>query len=285
MVCESWPINHDWGNGGPGNGVGSDNFSVRWTGTANFSAGNYTFIAEPDDGMRVWLDDSLIIDEWRDQGVRQFKTTRSVSGGSHRIKVEYYENGGGAVARFRWETAQGGSENLAKGRPATSWSIESASYPAYRANDGSTSTRWSSRISTTLGDEWWWVDLGGRTYDQVIVRWEYSYAARYYIGWSSDCEHYWGYTYTASGPGALRHELGSHNERCVGVWMQERAPRMNNYSIWEVEVYNGAIAASGAGEEEMLEVARPVGEMEEHVLRPQAEERVYLPWVGGQQVK
>jgi N-acetylmuramoyl-L-alanine amidase len=103
VVCEGWPINHDWGYGGPGNGVGSDNFSARWTGRAYIAAGTYNFIARADDGIRVWLDDTLIIDGWRDQPPTEYRVTRAIAEGNHNIKVEYYENGGGAVAQFRWE--------------------------------------------------------------------------------------------------------------------------------------------------------------------------------------
>jgi hypothetical protein len=103
--CESWPINHDWGSGGPGGGVGTDNFSARWTGTAYIAAGTYTFIARADDGIRVWLSNVLIIDEWRDQAPTEFRVTRSVPAGIHSIRVEYYENVFGAVAQFRWEQA------------------------------------------------------------------------------------------------------------------------------------------------------------------------------------
>jgi hypothetical protein len=103
--CENWPINHDWGNGGPGNGVGNDNFSARWTGRAHINSGNYNFIARADDGIRVWVGGNLIIDAWRDQPPTEYRVSRYISNGDYDIKVEYYENGGGAVAQFRWEQA------------------------------------------------------------------------------------------------------------------------------------------------------------------------------------
>jgi N-acetylmuramoyl-L-alanine amidase len=103
--CENWPINHDWGNGSPASTVNADNFSVRWTGTAYFNAGTYTFRATADDGVRVWLDGSLLIDAWRDQGATTYESTRQVSAGNHTIKMEYYENGGGALAAFAWHQA------------------------------------------------------------------------------------------------------------------------------------------------------------------------------------
>jgi hypothetical protein len=107
VQCEDWPINHDWGSGGPGNGVGNDNFSARWTGRAPIAAGTYTFIGGADDGIRVWLDGNLIIDQWHDQGYTEYRVTRSVSAGDHDVKVEYYENGGAARVFFKWEQQTG----------------------------------------------------------------------------------------------------------------------------------------------------------------------------------
>lgn len=243
--CESWPINFDWGGGGPGSGVGNDNFSARWTGRANFSTGNYTFVARADDGIRVYLDGSLIIDAWRDQAPTEYRHTRNVSGGEHEIKVEYYENGGGAVAQFRWEQAQP-VRNLALGRPAFATSQESASSTPGKGNDGSIATRWSSRISTTLGDEWWWTDLGTQTFDRVVIRWEGAYAAQHFIGWSDDGVHFTGYWYTINQPGEQTYSVGTRTARYVGVLMRSRAPRMNNYSFLELEVYQGGGAAANA---------------------------------------
>ncbi|MDP9373288.1 MAG: PQQ-dependent sugar dehydrogenase [Chloroflexota bacterium] len=50
--CET-RIDNDWGDGGPGGGLGNDNFSVRWTGRHTFVAGDYTFTARSDDGIRL----------------------------------------------------------------------------------------------------------------------------------------------------------------------------------------------------------------------------------------
>ncbi|GIV85500.1 MAG: hypothetical protein KatS3mg052_2507 [Candidatus Roseilinea sp.] len=103
--CEGWPIRHDWSGGSPGSGVPDDGFSARWTGRARIESGTYTFITRADDGIRVWLDGDLIIDAWQDQPPTEYRNTRFVSAGEHAIRVEYYENGGGALAEFRWEQA------------------------------------------------------------------------------------------------------------------------------------------------------------------------------------
>lgn len=101
--CEAAPLSYDWGSGSPVAGVGSDNFSVRWTGRFQFDGGTYTFIARADDGVRVWVDGSLVIDAWWDQPPTEYRASSTLAGGEHEVKMEYYENGGGAVAQLRWE--------------------------------------------------------------------------------------------------------------------------------------------------------------------------------------
>jgi PA14 domain len=103
--CEA-TIDHPWGRAGPVPGVGPDGFSVRWTGRHRFDAGQYAFSAVADDGVRVWIDDSPLIDAWRDQGATEYTATRALTAGEHAIRVEYYENGVDAVARFSWEPAR-----------------------------------------------------------------------------------------------------------------------------------------------------------------------------------
>jgi photosystem II stability/assembly factor-like uncharacterized protein len=101
VLCrDDGSVNFDWGNGSPGSGVPSDNFSARWTRSMNFNAGTYRFTVRADDGVRLWLDGSLIIDQWKDQGPTTYTTDRVLSAGSHSLKIEYYENGGGAVMQF-----------------------------------------------------------------------------------------------------------------------------------------------------------------------------------------
>jgi glucose/arabinose dehydrogenase/PKD repeat protein len=105
--CET-AINNDWGNGGPGNGIPNDNFSVRWTGQFTFAAGSYVFTARADDGVRVWVDGTLIIDQWKDQPPTTYQATVSLTAGTHEVRVEYYEKAGGAVAQVSWASSPGG---------------------------------------------------------------------------------------------------------------------------------------------------------------------------------
>jgi glucose/arabinose dehydrogenase/chitodextrinase len=102
--CES-ALNYDWGAGGPGNGLGNDGFSVRWSGKFDFAADTYTFSARADDGVRLWVDGQLLIDAWIDQGATTYQATKTLAAGEHDVKLEYFENGGDAVAQLAWSSA------------------------------------------------------------------------------------------------------------------------------------------------------------------------------------
>jgi hypothetical protein len=95
-----------WGDGEPDPLVGADNFSVIWTGEveAVFTE-TYTFYTSTDDGARLWINDQQIIDQWIEQGTTEWKGTIDlVAGNTYPIVMEYYENGGGAVAELRWSS-------------------------------------------------------------------------------------------------------------------------------------------------------------------------------------
>jgi uncharacterized protein YgiM (DUF1202 family) len=101
-------LDHDWGNGSPAPGVvNSDNFSARWKRVVYFPAGSYRFTATTDDGMRVWVDDVLIIDSWWDSQVHSLSNDIYLYGGDHEVKVRYYDAGGQAVAKLYWTAVSG----------------------------------------------------------------------------------------------------------------------------------------------------------------------------------
>ena len=101
--CET-VINYNWGSGGPGNGIPNDNFSVRWTGRFTFPAGSSTFTTVSDDGVRLWVDNVLLIDRWTDHAPTTDTATQTLTAGDHDVKVEYYERGGGAVIQLTQST-------------------------------------------------------------------------------------------------------------------------------------------------------------------------------------
>jgi hypothetical protein len=102
--CDS-TVDYNWGSGSPDPGVvNSNNFSARWTRSVYISNPvSYTFSVETDDGARVWVDGVPVIDVWYPQPPTIHSSSPiPLSVGWHAIKMEYYEQGGGAVARLWW---------------------------------------------------------------------------------------------------------------------------------------------------------------------------------------
>ena len=95
-------LDFNWGKGAPV-GLPVDGFSARWTRTILLEAGVYRFRAMVDDGMRLYVDDRLVINEWQDGAQREVSGDVQVAVGYHAVRVEYYERAGEAVARVWWE--------------------------------------------------------------------------------------------------------------------------------------------------------------------------------------
>ncbi len=98
-------INFNWGTSAPAPGLPNDNFSIRWQRTVDFEATNYRFYITVNDGVRFWVDDQLLIDEWRDGETREVSDDLQMSAGPHELRVEYYKHTGAGEVRLRWEKA------------------------------------------------------------------------------------------------------------------------------------------------------------------------------------
>lgn len=96
-------IDFDWGDGAPAAGLPADGFSARWTRVQAFEEGLYRFRTAVDDGLRLYVDGNLVIDEWRDGAWRQVTADRRMTAGAHTLRVEYYERSGVAAVQVRWE--------------------------------------------------------------------------------------------------------------------------------------------------------------------------------------
>jgi hypothetical protein len=102
-------IDFDWGGGSPHASVNDDNFSAQWTRNIYFPAGNYRFYATMDDGMRVFINNELVIDGWWDSQEHTMTIDRTLPEGVHNFRVDYFEAGNLAVAQFWWEPIASGS--------------------------------------------------------------------------------------------------------------------------------------------------------------------------------
>ena len=132
LVRDDAKIDFDWGEGSPAPGiVSADKFSVRWTRTLDLPAGSYRFTVTADDGTRLWVNNHLLVDEWRDQAPHTFNGELYLSGGAVSVKLEYYENTGGAVSRLAWSKlgdptpgeviVDDSDQGFSRGGSASSW--------------------------------------------------------------------------------------------------------------------------------------------------------------------
>ena len=71
-----------------------DDFSARFTQVRRFRPGWHRFRLRGDDGVRLWVDDRLVINQWKDQPASTSVAEHYLTGGDHVLRVEYYERGG-----------------------------------------------------------------------------------------------------------------------------------------------------------------------------------------------
>lgn len=104
-------INFDWGDSSPDNGIGKDKYSVRWTGYLKAPiSGDVVLNIVIDDGTRVWFDDKQILEDWSRHSTRKKSVVVKMEEGKlYKIKMEYFEDGGGATAILGWKM---GKENF-----------------------------------------------------------------------------------------------------------------------------------------------------------------------------
>lgn len=90
-------VNYNWNSAAPYGSGDANNFTIRWTGQVQTRhSGHYTFYVTGNGGIRLWVNDQLIIDQW-DGGVRGATTNQGTVFGlnastKYNIKLEYLKN-------------------------------------------------------------------------------------------------------------------------------------------------------------------------------------------------
>ena len=99
-------INQNWGSGSPSSSIGSDTFSIRWTGRIEpLYSETYTFRTTADDGVRLWVNNMLIIDQWAIQAATEYSGSIAlVAGQRYDIRLDYYEYTGPASVKIEWSS-------------------------------------------------------------------------------------------------------------------------------------------------------------------------------------
>jgi hypothetical protein len=154
-----------------------DNFSAVWTRSVTFSPGYYRFNVMSDDGVRVWLDDGLVMDYWERMDYAYHYVDGIYLEGTHRLKVAYFERNGLARIQFWWKPV-GTAPPPAAPTPAPTpvpapvttqlgpWRGE------YFNNAGLSGSPAVVRTDAALGFDWGWgAPVAGINRDNFSVRW------------------------------------------------------------------------------------------------------------------
>jgi hypothetical protein len=97
-------VDFNWTGVSPCAGLGTTNYSVRWTGVVKTGAGgNYVFTTSSDDGVRLWVDGRLLIDKWVLQGTQSWSGDIWLEAGKfYDLRLEYFQGPGAAEVHLSW---------------------------------------------------------------------------------------------------------------------------------------------------------------------------------------
>jgi len=97
-------IDFNWGRGKPSNQLGVDRYSIQWSGQVEIpQSGRYTFYTLSDDGVRLWINNVQIINNWTDHGKVENRASSDYEGGKlYDIRLEYYESTADSLISLLW---------------------------------------------------------------------------------------------------------------------------------------------------------------------------------------
>jgi hypothetical protein len=178
------------------------------------SSNSMSAISPQTQNGRVWAFGS-----WSDGGAQTHTVTAPAAGATY-------------TATF---TDMGPAEDKALSRVASASSVDEVGHEAAKANDGSSTTRWSSGY---VNNQWWQVDLGSvRSVDTVRLNWEVAYASQYQVLTSTD-----GVSFSvaatdgATAPGWRSTSFAVRQARYVRVLGVTRATQWG-ISFWDAQVF------------------------------------------------
>ncbi len=166
--------------------------------------------------------------------VRMFGTTRGTQYGYSLFEFQVFGTISGGTGC--------GTTNVALNHPASSSSVENASFPPANAFDGNTGTRWSSAFSDP---QWLEVDLGSsQTICQVTLNWEAAFAKAFQIQTSPDGTNWTSIFSTTTGAGGIQTLNVSGTGRFIRMFGTVRGTQFG-YSLWEFSVFAGTGGGGG----------------------------------------
>lgn len=128
----------------------SDNFIVRFYGFINIpTAGLYSFGGQADDGIRIKVNNTTVVDSWIESGGAFRSGNVMLPAGVVPVEVMYYENGGGQMVNFQWYVQSTGTWQIVPttmlATDATYWVVSNPTY-----SSGITVTQQARKDSATI---------------------------------------------------------------------------------------------------------------------------------------
>ncbi len=154
-------IDFRWNDAAPDTRLAADNFSVRWHGSIiPRHSERHAFTTISDDGVRLWVNGQLLINNWTHHSEEPNTAEIDLQAGVPvTVQMEFFENGGDAVARLLWESASQPLEVVPvdrllineTGLPGTSYPVTFAEWIESGRSNGSGSLTTAS--SNADGDD------------------------------------------------------------------------------------------------------------------------------------
>jgi hypothetical protein len=88
-------IGFDWEDLAPAPNLPADGFSVRWTRQSQIEPGTYRYHFRADDGVRFYVDDERVLNEWHQSWGEEYQVDVELSW-KPKLVIEYYEGSGDA---------------------------------------------------------------------------------------------------------------------------------------------------------------------------------------------
>lgn len=100
-------IHFAWGRSSPNPRINPDTFSIRWQGFVKPRYdGEYTFSVYVDNGVRLWIGNTLIIDKWQVGSPHEVSSTIKLQANRKvPIRLEFFESKGGASVKLYWQSS------------------------------------------------------------------------------------------------------------------------------------------------------------------------------------
>ncbi|AEM70885.1 C-type lectin domain protein [Allomuricauda ruestringensis DSM 13258] len=105
----------------------ADNFSIRYSGYIQIDTeGTYTFYTSSDDGSKLFIDGTEVVDNDGNHGTQERSGNISLTTGLHAITVLFFENGGGETLNVQYQGPSLSKQNVPFSKLYSNCSVASA---------------------------------------------------------------------------------------------------------------------------------------------------------------